>query len=304
MPSSRRRSSWHHGTVLEQSLQIDRQLDLRRTLQPLLGTFRHDGWWLTAHTPQGPGTLRVSRSEGRLHGRAWGEGAEHLLVRLGRICGLEDDGGLVTDHPLVGELNRRNPGLRFGATGAVFAHLVAAIVGQKVTRTEADRAMAGLRREFGVPAPGPVDGLRLPPDAEQMAAAPYWVYHELHLEKRRADTLRLVAARSPSVDSLAESPPDQASAYLLSLPGIGPWTVAKTLAPSHGDQDQLEVGDYHTKNLVVFHLTGRPRGSDEEMVELLEPFRPYRGRVVRLLHTLGHAPKFGPRSKPRDITRI
>jgi hypothetical protein len=55
---------------------------------------------------------------------------------------------------------------------------------------------------------------------------------------------------------------------------------------------------------VVYHLTGRPRGSDEEMMELLEEFRPHRGRVSRLLHTLGHEPKFGPRMEPRDITRM
>jgi hypothetical protein len=40
------------------------------------------------------------------------------------------------------------------------------------------------------------------------------------------------------------------------------------------------------------------------MLELLEPFRPHRGRVIRLLHTLGHEPKFGPRMAPRDITRM
>jgi uncharacterized damage-inducible protein DinB len=39
------------------------------------------------------------------------------------------------------------------------------------------------------------------------------------------------------------------------------------------------------------------------MVELLEEFRPHRGRVARLLHQLGHAPKYGPRTAPRNITR-
>jgi hypothetical protein len=40
------------------------------------------------------------------------------------------------------------------------------------------------------------------------------------------------------------------------------------------------------------------------MLELLDPFRPHRGRVARLIHTLGHEPKFGPRATPRDITRM
>jgi 3-methyladenine DNA glycosylase/8-oxoguanine DNA glycosylase len=80
--------------------------------------------------------------------------------------------------------------------------------------------------------------------------------------------------------------------------------VAKTLDASHGDPDQVAVGDFHLKHIVVHHMTGRDRGTDEEMLELLEPFRPHRGRVIRLLHTLGHEPKFGPRMTPRDITKI
>jgi 3-methyladenine DNA glycosylase/8-oxoguanine DNA glycosylase len=80
--------------------------------------------------------------------------------------------------------------------------------------------------------------------------------------------------------------------------------VAKTLVVSHGDPDQVEIGDFHTKHIVAHHLTGRSRGTDEEMLELLEPFRPQRARVIRLLHTLGHEPKFGPRTAPRDITAI
>ncbi|HEX9762810.1 MAG TPA: DNA-3-methyladenine glycosylase 2 family protein, partial [Acidimicrobiia bacterium] len=68
------------------------------------------------------------------------------------------------------------------------------------------------------------------------------------------------------------------------------------------DPDQVAVGDFHLKNIVVHHLTGRDRGTDAEMLGLLEPFRPHRGRVIRLLERLGPAPAFGPRSTPRDIT--
>ena len=47
------------------------------------------------------------------------------------------------------------------------------------------------------------------------------------------------------------------------------------MAVSHGDADAVAVGDYHLKNVVAWHLLeGRPRGTDEEMMELLEPFRP------------------------------
>ena len=284
---------------------IEGRLDLRRTLAQLRGRLADDGWWLTARTPQGPASLRVSRTRNELAGDAWGPGSGWVLERLGSIAGLCDDPSrFVTDHPLVAELHRRHPGWRFGRTGLVFDALIVAICGQKVTGREASLALRGLYRRFGADAPGPNPGLRLPPDPEKMAAAPYWDFHDLHLEKRRADVIRKVSAQAERINALAETSSTDAAVALARFGGIGVWTVAKTLEVSHGDPDQVAVGDFHLKNTVVHHLTGRDRGTDQEMLELLEPFRPHRGRVVRLLHTLGHAPKFGPRLRARDITSM
>lgn len=291
--------------VESRSVALDGPLDLRRTLKPLHGRFGDDGWWLAARTPAGPGGLRITRRSGEVVGDAWGEGAGWLLNRLSAMAGLLDDpAGFKTKHPIVGELHRKNPGLRFGRTGLVFDSLLVAITGQKVTSREASAAMRGLYREFSDPAPGPNQTLLLPPDPTRMAEAPYWVYHRLHLEKRRADVIRRVAADHERIDQLAEVSPDEAAEYLGRYPGIAEWTIAKTLVPSHGDADRVDVGDFHTKHIVVYHLTGRPRGTDEEMMGLLEEFRPHRARASRLLHTLGHEPKFGPRLTPRDITRM
>ncbi|HEX9865672.1 MAG TPA: DNA-3-methyladenine glycosylase 2 family protein [Acidimicrobiia bacterium] len=280
-------------------------LDLRATLRPLHGVFATDGWWLPARTPEGPASLRIRRTREELVGEAWGDGASWLLHRLAAISGLSDDpSSFQTEHPVVGQLHRGHPGWRFGRTGLVFDALVQGIVGQKVTGKEAHAAMRGLIELFGDPAPGRFSGLRLPPDPERMAEAPYWEYHELHLERRRAETLRRVAVLATKINALDGVTSKEADSVLVAISGVGPWTVSKTLSRSHGDADQVDVGDFHLKHMVVYHLTGRPRGSDEEMLELLEPFRPHRGRVARLIHTLGHEPKFGPRATPRDITRM
>lgn len=282
-----------------------RPLDLRRTLRPLHGLFADDGWWLAARTSAGVGSLRIRRTRTDLIGEAWGEGSPWLLERLGSIAGLDDDpSGFVPDHPVVAGLNHRHPGDRFGSTSLVFRALLAAICGQKVTGQEAAAAMRGLRTHFSDPAPGPRTGLRLPPNPERMAAAPYHIYHRLHLEKRRADLIRLVSRDADRIDRLAERSPSEAEKVLISYLGISLWTSAKTLEVSHGDPDQVAVGDFHFKHIVVHHLTGRDRGTDEEMLELLEPFRPHRGRVIRLLHHLGHEPSFGPRMAPKDITKM
>lgn len=293
------------GTVEQRSLPIEGSLDLRRTLDALHGRFHEDGWWLTARTPDGSGSLRIRRTGNDLIGEAWGDGAQWLLDRLGAVAGLDDDpAGFSTDDETVAELHRRNQGYRYGRTDLVFDSLVVAICGQKVTGKEAGSAMRSLYQVFGDPAPGPSDRLRLPPDPQRMAEAPYWAFHELHLEKRRADVLRKVSARHQTIDALADELPERAASALWALDGIGEWSVAKTLEVSHGDPDQVAVGDFHFKHMVVHHLTGKDRGTDEEMLELLEPFRPHRGRVVRLLGLLGHEPKFGPRMPARDITRM
>ncbi len=287
------------------SIPIDGPLDLRGTLAPLHGRFNERGWWLAARTGDGPATLLVTRTREFLKGEAWGSGADNLLERLGRIGGLDDDPSTFRpeDHK-VKELHRRHPGLRFGSTGRVFDELVIAIVGQKVTGAEASRAMSGLTRTFSDPAPGPNPGLRLPPDPTRISGAPYWQFHELHLEQKRSEVLINAARSAVEIDGLTGVNPSAASIRLRQIQGVGEWSVAETLVRSHGDADQVSVGDYHLKNFVVFHLAGRPRGTDEEMVELLEEFRPHRARVVRLLHNLGHAPKYGPRTKPRNITSI
>jgi len=67
----------------------------------------------------------------------------------------------------------------------------------------------------------------------------------------------------------------------------------------------VSVGDFHVPNIVAWALAREPRGSDERMLELLEPYRPHRGRVQLLLERGGiRPPAFGPRMEPRAIDRI
>src|SRR4029077_10970517 len=87
---------------------------------------------------------------------------------------------LVAGQPLLRELARHNPGLRFGQTLAVMESLVPAIIEQKVTGNEAHRAWRGLVQAHGEPAPGPAAaipaGLRVPPAPAVLAGLPYYAF--------------------------------------------------------------------------------------------------------------------------------
>ena len=97
-------------------------------------------------------------------------------------------------------------------------------------------------------------------------------------------------------------PREDAYRRLLAFPGVGPWTAATVMAEAAGDPDAVPVGDFHVPNLVAWALAGEPRGDDERMLELLEPYRGHRGRVVRMLKLSGaRAPAYGPRLAVREF---
>jgi 3-methyladenine DNA glycosylase/8-oxoguanine DNA glycosylase len=104
---------------------------------------------------------------------------------------------------------------------------------------------------------------------------------------------------------VAELPLDEAKARIGRLPGIGPWSVAEVARTALGDADAASVGDFHLPNLVAWALAGEARGTDARMLELLEPYRPHRGRAQLLLEATGiHTPAFGPRMEVRAIDAI
>ncbi|HVL54674.1 MAG TPA: hypothetical protein VM344_10505 [Vitreimonas sp.] len=258
-----------------------------------------------SRTPAGPATIEIRHLGARIAAASWGPGAEHLLDTLPGLIGSDDDDAAFRPtHPLLLELRRRLPGLRIGRTGNVVEALVPAILEQKVTGTEAFRAWRLLVRRHGEAAPGP-GGLWVPPRAEQIAALPYHAFHPLGVERRRAEAIRRVTARADRIERLAHLPLAEAYSRLTSFPGVGPWTAAEVAVRALGDVDAVSVGDFHLPNLVSWALAGEPRGDDARMLELLEPYRGQRARVVRLLEASGiRPPRYGPRLEPRSIARL
>ena len=209
--------------------------------------------------------------------------------------------GFTPAHPIVRELSRRFAGLRLPRTGVVLESLVPSILEQKVPGVQAWAAYRSLVYELGEAAPGAA-GLRLQPAPKVLASTPYWTYHRFGVERRRADLVRLVASRARRLEEAASMEPEAARTRLQAIPGVGPWTAAEVTALVLGDADAVSVGDYHLPHTVSWALAGEARGSDERMLELLEPYRGHRGRVIRLLEAAGiAAPRRGPRLRLRTL---
>jgi 3-methyladenine DNA glycosylase/8-oxoguanine DNA glycosylase len=258
-----------------------------------------------SRTPEGPVSVRFAEVEGGVAVEAWGSGGGWFLERAEAWVGAEDDDTGFDPAPgLVRDLWRRNRGLRIPRTGLITERLIPVILEQKVTGNEARRAYRRLTDALAEPAPGPLD-LVLPPDPVRIAELPYYAFHPFGIERRRAEVLRAVCARSAWIDEAFDLPLDAAMARLSTMRGVGAWTVAEVARIALGDADAVSVGDYHVPNIVAWALAREPRGSDERMLELLESYRPHRGRVQVLLESSGiRAPAFGPRIEARAIDRI
>ncbi len=282
-------------------------LDLRATLGPRVTAEANSGrqeGWRAARTPEGPATIHIRVDGDRVEVEGWGDGADWALDAAPALLGQDDDPtSFVPQHDIVAKLHRRFHGLRIGRTGVIWDYLPLVILEQKVTGAEATRSWHSLVRTFGEDAPGPRD-LRIGPPAEALAALAYYDLHRHGIERKRAEIIINAARRSNRIEDAATMPIPQAYERMMALRGIGIWTASLVLGQALGDPDAIPIGDYHVKNSVCWALAGEPRGTDDRMIELLEPYRGHRQRVVRLLHLGGiRAPKYGPRTIPRDIRR-
>ncbi|PZF25885.1 DNA-3-methyladenine glycosylase [Curtobacterium sp. MCPF17_051] len=261
--------------------------------------------WLALRTPSGPASVAIRRTGDTIAVSAWGSGAPWAVEHAPDLLGRGDDWSSfdVSGNEFLAAARHRQPGLRLLRTNTVVAMLVPAIMEQKVTSRQAWGAWRYLLRRHGTPAPGPAPaGMMVPPDAPTWARIPSWEWHRAGIEPGRSATVMRAVKVAPALErTLAHGRGGEVvSTKLQSIPGVGRWTAAETAQRSHGDPDSPSVGDFHVPALVGWALTGAPV-DDDGMLELLEPWRGHRERVVRLIGGSGfRKPSFGPRITIQD----
>lgn len=272
-------------------------------------------------TPDGPGSIRVTWERRAAphadtvtdtvahtvaHVETFGDGAVWLLDRADRLLGVTDDvtGFEPLERPLR-DLWRRHRGDRIPATGTLWHDVAWFVVQQRIDTTSAAEQWRRLVSDMGTPAPG-LDGLMVPPEPGAIARLSYHHVHRYGIERQRAEYLRHAARAAGRLQRLVDEgvAVDAAMPLLRSVPGIGPWTATCLAAQTWGDADTVVLGDDGIPSMVAWLLAGERRADDARMLELLEPFRPHRQRIVRL----GYAgdvspPRRAPRARRDDIRR-
>jgi 3-methyladenine DNA glycosylase/8-oxoguanine DNA glycosylase len=264
--------------------------------------------WRTSLLGSGPVTARIMRAgPASVQAQAWGDGAEEFAEALPAFLGADDDhADFAPTEPTVAAALRAVPYLRLGRTDRVLEALIPAVVEQRVPGKDAFRAWRLLVSKFGTAAPGPAPAhMRVMPAAEVWRRIPSWEFHQANVDPGRARTIVGCAHRADALERLGARPASAARDALMSLPGVGVWTAAETAQRAFGDPDALSIGDYHISKMIGWTLVGHPV-DDDGMVELLEPMRPHRHRVVRLLQVSGLArePRRGPRLPLQDIRSL
>ncbi len=292
------RPSWPCATVTTLSILRKGRAD------PTFRTDPDGSIWRGLRTPEGTASLRLrSRpADGAVHASAWGEGADWALASVPSMLGADDDtSGFAPSHRVLADAHRRLPHWRVCRTGLVMEALVPAIIEQKVTGQEALGGFRQLVHRFGERAPGAGADQQLwvQPSAETLRMIPSWEWLRMHIDPARSRTVVRAAQVAAALERTAGLPAEEADRRMRSLPGIGVWTSAEVRFRAHGDADAVSFGDYHIAKNVGWALTGQ-EVDDDGLAELLEPYRPHRYRVQRLVELAGLSrPRHGPRMAPR-----
>ena len=229
-----------------------------------------------------PASVQVCRSGDLLEVSAFGCDPDALLEET--LAGFKQDdcyATFATDDSGVFRLHRKNPGLRLLRVPWLYDVTCSAILQQRIRTVDAMRDWRRITQRFGSHAPL---GLRAFPPAETLAAIPQFELERMGIDAKRAKALLRFAKEMQFVSLRPEMGFAQLRQTLLRVHGIGPWTTETVMGYGAGDTDAAIPGDLHLPRVVCYALAGEMQGTDERMMELLEPFRGHRFRIIRLLY--------------------
>ena len=246
-----------------------------------------------------PGVAQCAvHADGALSARAEAMAHEALLNILALRIDPAPFFALACDDALMGAVVRQRPGLRIVQSATIFEALTWAIIGQQINLGFA----IALRRTFIEQAGRRhSSGLWCYPEARQVAALDADALTTRKFSRSKAETLLRVARLIDAGELLLSRENDiaHASAALLAVKGIGPWTVNYALLRGYGYADCSLHGDVAIRTALQ-HLLGEDTKPDMARTEaLLARYTPHRTMAAAHLWASLHpltAQKTGPQS--------
>ena len=239
----------------------------------------------------------------RVRARVWGEAADEAMAKVPELLGLHDTPVRDFGHDKLNRMLRPVLELRLSRAPFLSHTLPTHILQQKIAWRDAALIWRRLISKHGLPAPGP-HGLKMPLSFEQLRHTPRAEYIAAGLSPTRVPLLREVGRLGHRIDDWYDESIEAYATKIQTLPQMGPWTTFHALGLSMGEPDVVVTGDYALPHTVAFALLGKPRSTDREMLQLLEPFVGNRWRLVRLIWALNIvAPRRGPRMPPSGRPR-
>jgi 3-methyladenine DNA glycosylase/8-oxoguanine DNA glycosylase len=229
-----------------------------------------------------PAAIEICRDGNSLQVTAHAHNAHELLNET--LKGFEQDDryfDFSTEDSGILRLHGSLPGLRLLRVPWLYDLTCSAILQQRIRTVDAMRDWRRITYRWGSAAPL---GLRAFPPGEVLARVPRFELERMGIDAKRSSALLRFAGEQRFVGFKAGMDFSTLRRQLLRVPGIGPWTVESVLGYGAGDTDAAIPGDLHLPRVVCYALAGEFKGSDERMMELLEPFRGHRFRIIRLLY--------------------
>jgi 3-methyladenine DNA glycosylase/8-oxoguanine DNA glycosylase len=124
--------------------------------------------------------------------------------------------------------------------------------------------------------------MRVPPSAHAWRHVPSWEWHRAGVDPKRSRTICLAMRCASRLEQAVGMAPVDAAPAPVCRPGHRRLDGRRDRPARARRLRRPVVGDFHLSQAVGWALVGRPL-DDDGMVELLEPWRPHRYRVVRLL---------------------
>ena len=229
--------------------------------------------------------IEICRDGDSLRVMVFARDAQELLDET--VAGLEQDDryfDFATGDSGILRLHSSLPGLRLLRVPWLYDMTCSAILQQRIRTVDAMRDWRRITHRWGAHAPL---GLRAFPPAEVLAAVPRFELERMGIDAKRARALVQFAKEQKFVRLKPGMDFGTLRELLLRVEGIGPWTAESVLGYGAGDVDAAIPGDLHLPRVVCYALAGEFDGTDERMMELLEPFRGHRFRIIRLLYASG-----------------